>query len=104
MEADPLPDPPITFFNCSLVRSSFTLQVQLRFNAYPYEEFGFISGRLNYISKVPSDSGFLATIRLKRGLTTNYGKSLPYKTGLKAEAFDHHTKHAFVSKGFITIL
>lgn len=62
------------------------LQVQLRFNAYPYEEFGFVKGRLNYISKVPSDSGFLATILLNKGLTTNYGKSVQYKNGLKAEA------------------
>lgn len=62
------------------------LQVQLRFNAYPYEEFDFVKGRLNYISKVPSDSGFLATILLNKGLTTNYGKSLQYKNGLKAEA------------------
>lgn len=62
------------------------LQVQLRFNAYPYEEFGFVKGRLNYISKIPSDSGFLATILLDKGLTTNYGKPLQYKNGLKAEA------------------
>lgn len=62
------------------------LQVQLRFNAYPYAEFGFVKGRLNYISKVPSDSGFLATIRLDKDLTTNYGKPLQYKNGLKAEA------------------
>lgn len=62
------------------------LQVQLRFNAYPYEEFGFVNGQLSYISKVPSDSGFLATIRVGKALTTTYGKHLPYKSGLKAEA------------------
>jgi len=61
-------------------------QVQLRFEAYPYQEFGSIEGRLNYISKIPSDSGFLATIQLSNGLITNHQKELHYRNGLKANA------------------
>jgi len=60
------------------------LPVQLRFDAYPYEEAGYVSGTISYISRVPSDSGFLARIRLDHGLTTNNNKQLAYKTGLKA--------------------
>lgn len=62
------------------------LSVQLRFDAYPYQELGFVEGKLNYISSVPSDSGFLATVKLTNGLITNNNKLIPYKNGLKAQA------------------
>jgi len=61
-------------------------KVQLRFDAYPYQEFGFIPGKLKYISKVPSDSGFLATVELPDGLLTNYKKNIQYRSGLKSQA------------------
>lgn len=47
------------------------LKVQLRFDAYPYQETGYVEGTVNYISNVASDSGFLATIRLDKGLITS---------------------------------
>jgi multidrug resistance efflux pump len=62
------------------------LKVQLRFDAYPYQEVGFVGGTLSYISNIPSDSGFLANIRLDQGLVTNDKKPIPYKSGLRAEA------------------
>nr|WP_262915615.1 HlyD family secretion protein [Niabella ginsengisoli] len=62
------------------------MKVQLRFDAYPYQETGFVPGTLNYISKVAIDSGFVGTVRLDKGLTTNQQKALPYKPGLKAQA------------------
>ena len=62
------------------------LSVQLRFDAYPYQEMGFVEGKLDYISSVPSDSGFLATVRLTKGLLTNNHRPIPYKSGLKANA------------------
>lgn len=61
-------------------------QVQLRLDAYPYEELGFVEGTLAYVSNVASDSGFLATIRLNNGLLTNNHHSIPYRAGLKAQA------------------
>lgn len=86
-----IPDSTLYYAETILPQNNFGkldtgLQVQLRFNAYPYQEFGFVNGQLSYISKIPSDSGFLATIRLNTALITNYGKSLQYKSGLKAEA------------------
>lgn len=62
------------------------MQVQLRFDAYPYQEVGFIKGKLNYISKISSDSGFYATVRLGNGLTTNLKNHIQYKNGLHAQA------------------
>ena len=62
------------------------MKVQLRFNAYPYEETGYVKGKLFYISKIASENGFLATIQLENGLETNLKKNIQYKNGLTAEA------------------
>jgi len=62
------------------------MKVQLRFDAYPYQETGFVEGTINYISRVAVDSGFLGTVNLDKGLITNQNKELQYKTGLKAQA------------------
>ena len=58
---------------------------QIRLLAYPYQEFGFVDGRLNYISKIPSDSGFLATVDMPKGLTTHTNREIQYRNGLKCE-------------------
>lgn len=62
------------------------MQVQLRFDAYPYEETGFVKGKLTYISKVATDSGFYARVALQNGLVTNLKNQIPYKSGLQAKA------------------
>ncbi len=61
-------------------------QVQLRFDAYPYQEFGYVKGKLTYITDFATDSGFLAHVLLPDGLITNQQKTLHYRDGLKAEA------------------
>jgi HlyD family secretion protein len=70
----------------NLGRVNVGLPVQLRFAAYPYQEVGFLKGRLEYISRIVSDSGFLATVRLENGLKTNLGNYIQYKEGLTADA------------------
>jgi len=62
------------------------LHVQLRFDAYPYQEVGYVEGTVQHISNIPTDSGFLATIALKKGLITNNNKALFFKSGLRAQA------------------
>ncbi|RPE12264.1 HlyD family efflux transporter periplasmic adaptor subunit [Chitinophaga lutea] len=61
-------------------------QVQLRVAAYPFQEVGFLQGTINYVSRVSTDSGFVATVRLDNGLVTSNNVPLAYKSGLKAEA------------------
>jgi hypothetical protein len=61
-------------------------KVLLRFEAYPYQEFGYVLGKIGYISNMPNDSSFKANVELLNGLTTNYGKHIPYKIGLNAQA------------------
>lgn len=61
-------------------------KVELRFDAYPFQEFGSVQGKINYISNIPSDSGFLGTVELPNGLVTNYNKKIQYRNGLKSQA------------------
>jgi HlyD family secretion protein len=61
-------------------------EVLLKFKAYPYEQFGSVTGKIEFISTSPTDSGFLAKVTLPHGLTTNYNKTLQYKHGLLAQA------------------
>lgn len=60
--------------------------VQLRFEAYPYQKFGYVSGKLRHISKVPVGGGFPVNIELVKGLSTNNKKDIPFKNGLRAQA------------------
>lgn len=62
------------------------MQVQLRFDAYPYQEVGFVHGKLNYISDMSVDSSFLGRINLPEGLLTSRNRNLQFKNGLKARA------------------
>lgn len=61
-------------------------KVQLRFDAYPYNEFGTVNGKLDFISNVASDTGFIAQISLPNGLHTTQNKFIQYNSGLKADA------------------
>ncbi|MFD2872297.1 HlyD family secretion protein [Mucilaginibacter ximonensis] len=62
------------------------LHVQIRFEAYPYEEWGFVNGIISNISNVSTGNGFMATIKFDNGLVTSNQKTLPYRSGLRAQA------------------
>lgn len=62
------------------------MHVQLRFDVYPYQEIGFVEGKLNYISDMSVDSGFLGRVDLPEGLHTTRKRTLQFKNGLKAKA------------------
>ena len=61
-------------------------QVLLKFQAYPFEQYGAVVGKIDYINNTPSDSGYLAKVILPDGLITNYKKPLQYRNGLLAQA------------------
>ena len=61
-------------------------QVLLRFQAYPFEQYGSVTGMIDYINDNPTDSGFLAKVILPNGLLTNNKKVLQYRYGLMAQA------------------
>jgi HlyD family secretion protein len=60
--------------------------VLLKFRAYPFQEFGSVKGKIEFISNAPSDSGYLAKLILPEGLITNYKKTIQYRTGLSMQA------------------
>ena len=58
----------------------------MKLPSYPYQEFGAITGKLDFISNIPTDSGYLAKVLLPNGLQTNYKKLVQYHEGLLADA------------------
>ena len=60
--------------------------VLLKFPSYPFQEFGSVKGQIEFISHIPTDSGYLAKILLPSGLSTNYQKQVQYRDGLNADA------------------
>ncbi len=61
-------------------------QVLLKFQAFPYEQYGAVVGKIDHINATPSDSGYLAKVSLPDGLVTNYKTPLQYRNGLFAQA------------------
>lgn len=62
-------------------------KVLIKFNSYPFQEFGLVRGKVVFITETPiKDSLFLAKITLPEGLTTNSKKTIPFKNNLSATA------------------
>jgi multidrug efflux pump subunit AcrA (membrane-fusion protein) len=63
-------------------------RVLIKFAGFPFEEFGAIEGRIASIAKIASGENghFFATVDMPDGLTTNFGKTLIYHTGMRASA------------------
>jgi len=59
-------------------------KVLLNFQAFPNQEYGSLVGKIDFISRIPTDSGYLAKVGLTQGLTTNYNKSIQFRDGLIA--------------------
>lgn len=59
--------------------------VLLKFPAYPFQEYGSIKGKLDFISNITTDSGYLAKVILPDGLNTNYKKQIQFRDGLNAQ-------------------
>lgn len=60
--------------------------VFLKFDVYPYKEYGAVSGTIEDISAFVTDSGYIARIHLQNGLNTLNKKQLKFSEGLCAEA------------------
>jgi multidrug efflux pump subunit AcrA (membrane-fusion protein) len=60
-------------------------RVLIKFASYPFEEFGWVEGRISAIAEIPSTDGtFSASVSLPQGLTTTSGKRIGYKTDILA--------------------
>ncbi|GAA5521059.1 HlyD family secretion protein [Aliifodinibius salicampi] len=62
-------------------------QVLVRFSGYPDQEFGTVTGEINYLSDIPvRDSVFIGKVNFPQGLTTNYGQELPPRDAMMGQA------------------
>ena len=61
-------------------------EVLLKFQSYPFQEYGSVIGKIEFISHMPSENGYLAKVILINGLTTTYRKQIQYRDGLLANA------------------
>jgi multidrug efflux pump subunit AcrA (membrane-fusion protein) len=59
--------------------------VLLKFPAYPFQEYGSLKGKIDFISNISTDSGYLAKVVLPQGLTTDYNKQVQFRDGLLAQ-------------------
>jgi hypothetical protein len=60
-------------------------RVLLKISSYPFEQYGSLSGKIDFISTIPTDSGYLSKVILINGLTTNYNRTIQYREGLVAQ-------------------
>lgn len=61
--------------------------VIVELDSHPANEFGYIQGTVESISPFPvRDHSFVVRVKLPQGMTTNYGRTLPYKNNLQARA------------------
>lgn len=58
----------------------------LKFSAFPFKEYDAVYGRIEFISHIGSDSGYLSEISLPDGLITSSGRHLQYEDRLMATA------------------
>ncbi|RZK32673.1 MAG: HlyD family efflux transporter periplasmic adaptor subunit [Hymenobacter sp.] len=70
--------------NAGKVRAGQT--VLIRFNGYPYQEFGLVRGKIKSLAEVSLEEGFMAEVSLPNDLVTSRGQRLTYKLGMTASA------------------
>ncbi len=62
-------------------------KVLLKFQSYPFQEFGSVLGEIEFISHVPTkENAYLAKVKLVNSLRTTYWKEVQYRDGLTANA------------------
>lgn len=61
-------------------------KVLLKFSSYPFQEYGAVYGKIDFISKIATEDGYFAKVTLQDGLKTNYGKQIIYRDGLQGDA------------------
>jgi HlyD family secretion protein len=60
--------------------------VLLKFPSYPFQEYGAVKGKIDFISNISTDSGYLAKVSLPEGFNTSYKKQIQFRDGLIAKA------------------
>ncbi|MCK6616083.1 MAG: HlyD family efflux transporter periplasmic adaptor subunit [Cyclobacteriaceae bacterium] len=61
-------------------------QVNIKLENYPFEEYGSITGKITYISEIPTDEKYFVTVELPDGLMTSTSQTLPFRQQLAGTA------------------
>lgn len=61
-------------------------RVLIKLDGYPFNEYGFVNGRIAYLANIPTPRGFLAKVALTNGLRTSYGKQIVFRNRISAQA------------------
>lgn len=61
-------------------------RVLLRFPSYPYQEYGMVEGKIDFVSHIGTNEGYLSKITLSEDLSTTTNKKIQYKEGMMANA------------------
>lgn len=61
-------------------------QVNVKFDNYPYVEFGLVKGKVKNVSLVPEDNFYTVEVVFPDGLVTNYNKPLEMQNELAGKA------------------
>ena len=61
-------------------------KVNIRFENYPFMEFGMVSGYISKISIVPADNTYMVDVSFPDGLKTNYQINLPFSQKMRGKA------------------
>lgn len=60
--------------------------VNIKFNSFPYMEYGTVQGTIKSIALVPQEQFYLVTVELPQNLKTNYGRELPFSQQMNGTA------------------
>jgi multidrug resistance efflux pump len=58
----------------------------IRIDNYPYTDYGIVKGKIQYISSVPINNFYIASILLPNGLTTTYHKRIELRQEMQGTA------------------
>ncbi len=62
------------------------LDVNVKFDNYPYMEFGLVRGKVKNVSLVPEDNFYMVEVEFPEGLVTNYDNKLQMQNQLVGKA------------------
>lgn len=61
-------------------------RVNIKFDNYPYMEYGMVEGRVNRISKVPTNDYYALEVDLPNGMISTYGKTFEFNNEIQGSA------------------
>ena len=60
--------------------------VNVKFNGFPYMEYGTVQGKVHSIAMVPEQDYIIVTVELPQELKTNFGKIIPFSQQMNGNA------------------